>query len=121
MSVVLRKIDCVRVRVPDPVAAAEYYCRVFGLRELWRLDGQVGLVLAESDAEVVFYAEGGGAPFPEVHYTADDVRSAVTELAAEGCAVVVPPFEVAIGWCALIRDPFDTVVAIIDTTKGRIA
>lgn len=121
MTVDLRTIDCVRIRVPDPVAAAAYYERVFGLRELWRLDGQIGLTLCASDAEIVLYAEGGGASFPEAHYTVDDVRAAVPELMAEGCTVAVPPFKVAIGWCALVCDPFGTVLALIDTSSGRIA
>ena len=50
---VLRKIDCVMIRVEDVEAAAAYYAKVFGLRPLWSGDGAVGLAFAESDAEIV--------------------------------------------------------------------
>jgi catechol 2,3-dioxygenase-like lactoylglutathione lyase family enzyme len=54
---VLRKIDCVMIPVPDLVAAAAYYERVFGLTVNWRDDTSVGMRLPESDAEVVLNIE----------------------------------------------------------------
>jgi hypothetical protein len=53
---VLRKIDCVMVRVAELDSAAEYYTRVFGLRELWRDEVSVGMGMAETDAEVVLHS-----------------------------------------------------------------
>lgn len=38
----LRKIDCVMVRVAYLPAAVEFYVRVFGLRLLWRDDSSAG-------------------------------------------------------------------------------
>jgi predicted enzyme related to lactoylglutathione lyase len=39
-------------------------------------------------------------------------------LAAKGCSVVVEPFDIAIGKCAVIRDPFGVTLCILDMTTG---
>jgi catechol-2,3-dioxygenase len=44
------------VRVAELDSAAEYYTRVFGLRELWRDEVSVGMGMAETDAEVVLHS-----------------------------------------------------------------
>ena len=54
----------------------------------------------------------------EVHYLVDDVVAAVAHYAAEGCDVLVAPFEITVGKCAVIRDPFGTRLCILDLTKG---
>lgn len=45
----LRKIDCIMVRVDDIQAAAAYYAKVFGLRSQWSGDDSIGLVFPETD------------------------------------------------------------------------
>lgn len=49
----LRKIDCVMIRVDDVEAAAAYYARVFGLHPHWSGDDSIGLAFPETDAELV--------------------------------------------------------------------
>ena len=113
----LRKIDCVMVRVDDLDAAADFYRRVFGLRRLWQDASSVGMGLPETDAEVVLHTMAdlpGGA----VHYLVDDARAAVAAYAAAGCHVRTPPFEIAVGWCAVVEDPYGNAVAVLDLTKG---
>jgi lactoylglutathione lyase len=53
-----------------------------------------------------------------VHYLVDDVVAAVDELSTKGCIVVAPPFDIVIGKCAVIQDPFGTTLCILDMTKG---
>jgi lactoylglutathione lyase len=114
----LRKIDCVMIRVEDVEAATAYYAKVFGLRPLWTGEGAVGLVFAESDAEVVLHREPTIPSSVEVHYKVDDVVVAVAHYAAHGCQILMPPFDITIGKCAVIRDPFGTRLCLLDTTKG---
>lgn len=114
----LKKIDCVLIRVDDLEAAVAYYAGVFGLRVLWRDAGQVGLGLPETDAEIVLHSEGGVPCEVEVHYLVDNVPSAVAALVGQGCTVLVEPFEIAIGHCAVIQDPFGTRLSILDMSKG---
>jgi predicted enzyme related to lactoylglutathione lyase len=112
----LRKIDCILLRVEDLEAAVAYYQEVFGLRVHWRNGPQVGLGLPETDAEIVLES---GAKLPveaSVHYLVDDVMTAVDYLAARGCRTLVAPFEIAIGRCAVVADPFGNTLGILDMT-----
>jgi predicted enzyme related to lactoylglutathione lyase len=114
----LRKIDCVMIRVEDVDAFAEYYAKVFGLRPKWSGEGAVGLVFPESDAEIVLHRDPNIPSSVEVHYLVDDVVVSVAQHAAQGCQILVAPFDITIGKCALIRDPFGMRLCILDTTKG---
>ena len=111
----LRKIDCVMLRVTDLDAAASFYGRVFGLRPLWRDATSVGMGLPETDAEVVLHTMADDLP---VHYLVDDVRAAVAAYRAAGCRVRTEPFEVAIGWCAVVEDPDGNALGVLDMSKG---
>jgi catechol 2,3-dioxygenase-like lactoylglutathione lyase family enzyme len=108
--------------VDDAAAAAAYYTRVFGLRPLWTettsAHTTVGLGFSESDAELVLHTDAGIPHRVEVHYLVDDVVTAVEQLRREGCAVAVPPFAIAIGRCAVVRDPFGTTLCMLDMTRG---
>jgi predicted enzyme related to lactoylglutathione lyase len=113
----LRKIDCVMLRVDDLDVAADYYTRVFGLTWLWRDDVSVGMAMAETDAEVVLHT----MDLPRdtgVHYLVDDVPQAVAAAAAQGCLVRTPPFDIVIGKCAVLEDPFGNTISILDMSKG---
>lgn len=105
------------VRVRDLAPAAEFYTRVFGLRPLWRDETSVGMGMAETDAEVVLHT----MDLPgdrSVHYLVDDVLEAVAIAERAGCDVREAPFDIAIGKCAVLVDPFGTTVCLLDMSKG---
>ncbi|MFC7529237.1 VOC family protein [Actinoplanes sp. GCM10030250] len=113
----LRKIDCVMVRVPDLPSAVEFYTQVFGLRPLWRDASAVGMGMPETDAEVVLHT----MDLPRdrsVHYLVDDVLDAVATGQSAGCLVREHPFETAIGLCAVLEDPFENTLCLLDMSKG---
>lgn len=114
----LRKIDCIMIRVDDVGAAAAYYAKVFGLRPQWSGDDSTGLTFPETDAEIVLHNDPDIPSSVEVHYLVDDVVAAVEHLVAQGCQILVAPFPIPIGNCAVIRDPFGTRLCILDMTKG---
>lgn len=105
------------VRVPELTSAAEFYTRVFGLRPLWRDETSVGMGMPETDAEVVLHTMDLPAE-RSVHYLVDDVPRAVAMGQRAGCAVREAPFEVAIGMCAVLEDPFGNVLCLLDMSKG---
>jgi lactoylglutathione lyase len=107
------------IRVDDVDVSATYYAKVFGLRPKWSGDGAVGVFFAKSDAEIVLHRETTIPSSVEVHYLVDDVVVAVTHYAAQGCQILVAPFDITIGKCAVIRDPFGTRLCILDATKGH--
>jgi predicted enzyme related to lactoylglutathione lyase len=115
----LKKIDCVMIRVDDVAAGEKFYSEVFGLKTLWREDGSVGMALPETNAEIVLHNNAAIPHKVEVHYLVDNVVAAVKYYAENGCRVLVPPFDVLIGKCAVIRDPFDTTICLLDLTSGR--
>ncbi len=114
---VLRKIDCVMVRVDDLEAASSFYARVFGLRQLWHGESSVGMGMPETDAEIVLHTMSLPREWG-VHYLVDDVLAAVSTYSAQGCVVHEPPFEVAVGRCAVLEDPFGNAICILDLSKG---
>jgi lactoylglutathione lyase len=116
----LRKIDCVMIRVDDIKAAMTYYTDVFGLRPVWWHDEAIGLAFPETNPEIVLHRYQNIPSRVEVYYLVDDVVSAVQFLATRGCQVLVEPFDIAIGKCAVIQDPFGTRLCILDMTKGPL-
>jgi lactoylglutathione lyase len=116
---VFKKIDCVMIRVDDVVAGEKFYSEVFGLKPLWREPGSVGMKFAETNAEIVLHNNANIPNKVEVHYLVDDVVAAVMRYAEKGCRVLVPPFDVLIGKCAVIQDPFGTTICLLDQTSGR--
>ena len=114
----LRKIDCIMIRVDDVNTAAAYYARVFGLQPQWSGDDSIGLLFPESDTEIVLHNDPDIPSAIEVYYLVDDVVAAVASYAASGCQVLVQPFDITIGKCAVIQDPFGTRLCILDMTKG---
>lgn len=114
----LKKIDCVMVYTDRLEEAARFYTDVFGLNLVWRDAESVGLVFPESDAEIVLHTNANLLSKLEVHYLVENVSEAVETLRQKGCEVQVEPFDIAIGKCAVIRDPFGTQLSILDMTKG---
>ena len=106
------------IRVADARAAAEFYTSVFGLRRLWEDDTAIGLAFPESDAEIVVHIDADIPSDVEVHYLVDDVVEAAQAFVAGGCRILVEPFDIVIGKCAVIADPFGTRLCILETTRG---
>ena len=115
----LRKIDCVMVRVNDLDQARDFYRDRLGLAELWRDDSQpaIGMGFPESDAEIVLHLMDLPARI-DVHYLVDDVERSVHELREQGVHIVQEPFDIPIGRCAVLLDPFGNSVSILDMSKG---
>jgi lactoylglutathione lyase len=114
----LRKIDCVLVAVGDLDEAQAFYSRVFGLRRLWQDESSVGMGMSATDAEIVLHTMDLPADV-SVNYLVDDVEAAVAEYRRAGCAVRTPPFDIAVGRCAVLQDPYGNAVCVLDLTKGR--
>ena len=75
------------------------------------------MAMAETDAEIVLHT----TPLPRewgVHYLVEDVSAAVDRCHRQGCIVREPPFDVAIGKCAVLEDPFGNILCILDMSKG---
>jgi lactoylglutathione lyase len=118
MNPVLRKIDCVMLKVPELERSAAFYEAVFGLKRLWQDAHSVGMGMPETDAEIVLHDNTDLPKEISVHYLVDDVVKAVEAYAAKGCIIRAQPFDIVIGKCAVLEDPFGNTIAILDMTKG---
>jgi len=117
----LKKIDCVMIRVSDVAEALNFYSDVFGLKPVWQDEraGQAGLLFTDSDAEIVLHTDPDIPGQVEVHYLVDDVLATVQKYIAQGCKVLIAPFDVRMGRCAVIQDPFGIRVCIVDKSQSE--
>ena len=58
---------------------------------------------------------------PETDILVENVDDAFAAFLSAGGEAVEPPFDIAIGRCARVRDPFGNVIVILDQSKGRLA
>ena len=113
-----RAIDCLQLPVRDLDAAVAFYGDRLGHRLIWRTHEAAGFALpGQEGAEIVVQA---ARPDPETDLLVDDVDAALERWTGAGGAVEVEPFEIAIGRCAVIRDPFDNRLVLVDMSRGRI-
>jgi predicted enzyme related to lactoylglutathione lyase len=112
-----RKIDNHMLRVADLDAAIAFYQDKLGHRLLWRDQEAAGLAMAETDAELVLHRKIG----PETDLLVDDADRAFDRFLSAGGESVQPPFDIPIGRCARVRDPFGNIIVMLDQSKGTLA
>lgn len=113
----LRKLDCVGLRVPDLDAGLAFYCDKLGLRLIWRTDTSAGLALPDSNAEVVIQTADREL---EVDFMVESADQAARDFAAAGGRIVVQPFDIQIGRAAVVADPWGNRYVLLDSTKGLL-
>ena len=110
-----RKVDCVSIPVPDLDAALAFYSANLGHELIWRNSKAAGLKLPGSDTELVLHTDN--RPL-ETDLAVDSVPDAVVRFTSAGGKVLRGPFEIQIGRCAVVADPWDNVLVILDASKG---
>jgi lactoylglutathione lyase len=111
-----RKIDCLALRVADLDAAVSFY-GALGHELAWRTPTGAGLRLRDSETELVVQTE---RPGPETDLTVEAVDRAVERFVAAGGRVIVSPFDIAVGRCAVVADPWGNQLVILDNSKGHL-
>jgi predicted enzyme related to lactoylglutathione lyase len=112
----LRKVDAVTVPVPDLDSGLAFYRDRLGHALLWRNDslGQAGLQLPDSDTEIVLTTRLAYVP----NWLVSSVDDAASAFRGLGGRVVTEPFDIPVGRIAVVADPFDNVLVLIDLSKG---
>ena len=111
-----RKIDCHMLSATDLDAAIDFYQSRLGQTLIWRSDEAAGFRMPDTDAELVVHKRLA----PETDLLVKSVPEAVERLVAAGATCIEPPFDIAIGKCAVMRDPFGNVLTILDQSKGPL-
>lgn len=109
------KVDCFRLYVPDLDRGLKFYRDGLGLFVIWRTDTAIGLGLDNDVTEIVIHNEREGQ---EVDLMVDSVEEAVKTIESAGGKVITGPFDIKIGKCAVIEDPWTNQYVILDSTKG---
>ena len=112
-----RKLDNHLLRVADLDAAISFYRDKLGHRLSWRSDEAAGFALPETEAELVVHLKIG----PETDILVADADKAFALFLSAGGEGVQHPFDIAIGRCARVRDPFGNELVLLDQSKGRLA
>jgi catechol 2,3-dioxygenase-like lactoylglutathione lyase family enzyme len=97
------KVDCLMLKVDNLDAALRFYSEALGHPVLWRRPEMAGLGMPGTDAELVLHTTLG----PEVDLLVANVDKALKR------------FDIPIGRCAVVRDPFGNAIVMLDQTKGR--
>ena len=114
----IRKVDCVRLYVPDLEAGLRFYRDRLGHELIWRTETAAGLRLPESQAELVLQTEDQRQEVDLLVHSADEAASLIEQA---GGKVVVPPFDIQIGRCVLVEDPWGNPLVLLDTSKGLLS
>lgn len=111
------KIDCLQIPVPDLETGLAFYCDRLGHELIWRTDTSAGLRMPGTDAEIVLQTE---RPQLEANLTVGSTDEAVIRFTQAGGRVVVGPFDIPIGRCAVVADPWGNRLVLLDTSKGLL-
>lgn len=111
------KVDCLRLSVPGLEAGLAFYRDRLGHQLTWRTEGAVGLRLPDTDAEIVLHTDQQP---PEIDLEVRSADEAAARFVAAGGTIVAEPFEIQIGRCAVVRDPWGNELVLLDTAKGLL-
>jgi catechol 2,3-dioxygenase-like lactoylglutathione lyase family enzyme len=109
----LRKIDRILLRVPQLSGAVKYYRDVFGLT-LLREDARLAaLRMPDDSTELILHADPD-LPEEGIYFLVDDVRDLYRRRGELKLKFANPPSQVARGYTATVKDPFGTVLQLLD-------
>jgi len=108
-------VDCIRIFVPDLEKGLGFYHHKLGLQIAWKTDNAIGLLMNDGKTEIVIQNEDKS---PETDIMVDNVEDAVKIITEAGGKVIYGPFDIKIGKCAVIEDPWNNKMVILDSTKG---
>jgi predicted enzyme related to lactoylglutathione lyase len=117
MAALFKKVDCHSLRVADLDAALAFYRDRLGHELVWRDATGAGLKLPACDAELVLHTDD--RPI-ETDLLVASVPEAIRQFVGAGGSVVDGPFEIRIGLCAVVEDPWQNRLVILDCSKGQL-
>ena len=111
----LRRVDRIILNVPSLAGAVKYYGEILKL-SLIRQDARVASFrMADGKTELVLRCDPD-QPAEEIYYLVDDVRDLYARRKQLQLRFISPPRQAAHGYSAVVRDPFDNVLPLLDRT-----
>jgi lactoylglutathione lyase len=112
---VFDKVDCIRFYVENIEEGISYYHNKLGLPISWKMEHAVGFLMNDQITEIVIQNFDHKV---ETDVKVKSVIEAVNQIVKSGGKIVKGPFDIEIGKCAIIEDPFGNQMTILDMTKG---
>jgi hypothetical protein len=116
----LRKIDRILIRVPQLSGAVKYYRDVLGLT-LVREDSRLAALRMPDDATELVLHSDPDLPAEGIYFLVDDVRDMYRRRDELKLKFANPPSQVARGYTATVKDPFGTVLQLLDRSGESAA
>jgi lactoylglutathione lyase len=113
----IQKVDCIRLYVTSLESGLAFYRDQLGLALIWRTEQAAGLRMPNDETEIVLHTERQG---PEIDLQVACADDAAVQIEEAGGKVIAPPFDIQIGRCVVVRDPWENELVLLDTTKGLL-
>jgi lactoylglutathione lyase len=113
----VRRIDCVRLYVPDLDSGLAFYRDQLGHELIWRTEHSAGLRMPETDAEIVLQTED---MVQEIDLKVESAEAAAVRFEKAGGKIVAPPFDIQIGQAVVVKDPWGNPFVLLDASKGLL-
>ena len=110
-----KRIDYIRIPVSNLEEELKFYSKKLDHPLLWHTETSIGLKIPESEAEIVIHIE------PDKLET--DILVEYAEKAAQcfievGGSIVYGPFDIPIGKCVIVKDPWNNQFVLLDNSRG---
>jgi lactoylglutathione lyase len=112
-----RDVDCIQIPVSDLAAGLAFYQNALGHQLIWRTGTAAGLRMGDSATELVVQTE---RPELEPNLSVASAEVAAREFVAAGGMLLVAPFDIAIGRCAVVQDRWANRLVLLDHSRGRL-
>ncbi len=111
---IFTNVDCISMYVDNLDKGIDFYVNKLGLKLLWRIENSCGLGMSNDITEVVLCTDKN----PMVDFKVESVEESVSHFVEAGGKIEYGPFEINIGKCAVLIDPWGNKFCILDMTKG---
>jgi lactoylglutathione lyase len=112
-----QKIDCVRLHVDNLDEALAFYRERLGHELVWRSEQALGLRMPDTDAEIVLHTDGQGQ---DIDFKVESADAAAARFVEAGGTIVIPPFDIQVGRCVVVADPWGNPLVLMDLSKGLL-
>ena len=113
----IQKVDSVQLYVADLESGLSFYRDSLGLELIWRTEQAIGLRIPNDVTEIVIRTKK--LPL-EIDFKVKSADDAAVQIEEAGGKVVVPPFDIQIGRCVVINDPWENELVFLDSSKGLL-
>ena len=108
-------IDCISLKVADLESAITFYTDKLGHELLWKTPTSAGLGFPNSNSELVIHSEPRP---PGTDLLVESVPDGIERLGEAGGKLVFGPIDIPVGLFAIVSDPWDNQLNILDLSKG---